>query len=44
MPVTAIPNAGYHFLKWSDEVTAARRTDVNVTDDVTVSAIFEANA
>ena len=43
MPVTAIPNAGYHFLKWSDEVTAARRTDVNVTNDVTVSAIFEAN-
>ena len=43
MPVTAIPNTGFHFTEWSDHVTDARRTDVNVTAPITVSAIFAAD-
>ncbi|HZJ74516.1 MAG TPA: leucine-rich repeat protein [Perlabentimonas sp.] len=38
--VTAVPNDGYHFVKWSDESTANPRTDANVTADVTVVAEF----
>ncbi|MDE7164938.1 MAG: InlB B-repeat-containing protein, partial [Clostridiales bacterium] len=38
--VTAIPNEGYEFVKWSDGVTEATRTDNNVQADITVSAIF----
>ncbi len=30
--VTAVPDSGYHFVKWSDGVTAAERTDTNVTE------------
>ena len=26
-PVTAVPNTGYHFVKWSDDSTANPRTD-----------------
>ena len=36
--VTAVPQAGYHFLKWSDGVPGATRTDVaSATLDVTAS-------
>ncbi|MGG1556528.1 InlB B-repeat-containing protein, partial [Paenibacillus ferrarius] len=31
--VTAEPNAGYHFVNWSDGSTDATRTDTNVTAD-----------
>ena len=34
-------DAGYHFVKWSDDVTANPRTDTGVTADVSVSAIFD---
>jgi hypothetical protein len=39
-PVTAVPNSGYNFVKWSDDVTDNPRTDVNVTEDITVTAEF----
>ena len=38
--VTAVPNAGYHFVSWSDGVLTASRTDTNVTADITVTASF----
>src|SRR5450830_624590 len=38
--VTAVPNAGYHFVSWSDTSTTNPRTDTNVTVDVNVTAIF----
>ena len=38
--VTAVPNTGYHFVQWSDDVTVNPRTDANVTADVTVVAEF----
>ena len=38
--VTAVPNAGYHFVSWSDGVLTAARTDLNVTADITVTASF----
>ena len=40
--LTAIPNNGYHFVKWDDEVTDNPRTVV-VTQDSTFTAIFEPN-
>ncbi|WP_180272727.1 family 43 glycosylhydrolase [Konateibacter massiliensis] len=39
--VTAVPDAGYKFIKWSDGVTTASRTDTNVTAGKTVTALFE---
>lgn len=39
--VTAVPNAGYIFTKWSDDVTTNPRTDLNITANKTVEAIFE---
>lgn len=42
--VTAVPNTGYHFVKWSDDVTTASRTDANVTANITVTAQFAINA
>ncbi len=42
--VTAVPNAGYHFVSWSDGITTATRTDANVMDHITVTANFEKNA
>ena len=39
-PIIAIPEEGYEFLKWSDGVTTAGRTDI-VTEDISVTAIFE---
>jgi hypothetical protein len=38
--VTAVPLAGYHFVRWSDGVTTAGRSDVYALDDATVSATF----
>ena len=38
--VTAVGDAGYEFLNWSDDSTANPRTDTNVTADVTVTANF----
>ncbi len=39
-PVTAIPNEGYEFVKWSDGVKTATRTDDPVWGDLTVTAEF----
>ncbi|MBP6003015.1 MAG: VCBS repeat-containing protein [Pyrinomonadaceae bacterium] len=39
-PVTAVPNAGYHFIAWSDGVLTATRTDTNVTANLGVTANF----
>jgi hypothetical protein len=41
--VTAVPDAGYHFVDWSDASTANPRTDTNVTADITVTANFAIN-
>ena len=38
--VTATPNAGYHFVQWSDGSTANPRTDTNVTANISVTASF----
>ena len=38
--VTAVPNEGYIFLKWSDERTDNPRTDFNITENLSVDAIF----
>jgi hypothetical protein len=38
--VTAIPNAGYHFVSWSDGVLTAARTDTNVTASKTITATY----
>jgi len=38
--VTAVPQAGYHFVSWSDGSTVNPRTDTNVTADITVTASF----
>ncbi|XUX01138.1 MAG: InlB B-repeat-containing protein [Dehalogenimonas sp.] len=38
--VTATPNAGYHFVSWSDGILTATRTDTNVTSNITVTANF----
>jgi parallel beta-helix repeat protein len=40
--VTAVPNEGYVFVRWSDGVTTAERTDVNVTANLNVTANFAA--
>ncbi len=39
--VEAIPDTGYHFVKWSDDVTNNPRTDISVTTDIDVTAVFE---
>ncbi|MFO8067042.1 MAG: PKD domain-containing protein [Bacteroidales bacterium] len=39
--ITAIPDVGYHFVRWSDDVTNNPRTDLNVNTDIEVTAIFE---
>jgi uncharacterized repeat protein (TIGR02543 family) len=38
--VTAVAETGYHFVKWSDDVTTNPRTDTNITADLTVTAEF----
>ncbi len=39
--VTAIPNMGYSFERWSDGVTDATREDKNITSDILVYPIFK---
>jgi len=39
--VTAIPNSNYVFLDWTDGVTTATRTDINIASNLTVTANFE---
>ena len=41
--VTAVPDLNYHFVKWSDNVMTAARTDMHVTGVITVTASFAAN-
>ncbi|MEI7957298.1 MAG: hypothetical protein WCJ66_19210, partial [Verrucomicrobiota bacterium] len=41
--VTAVPNANYHFVNWSDSSTTNPRTDSSVTADVSVTANFAIN-
>ncbi len=41
--VTAVPDTGYHFVNWSDALTANPRTDTNVTTNISVTANFEAD-
>ncbi|MEN6627456.1 MAG: hypothetical protein ABFD69_14625, partial [Candidatus Sumerlaeia bacterium] len=41
--VVAVPNAGYHFVDWSDGVLTAARTETNVTGNITVTANFAIN-
>ncbi len=38
--VEAVPDTGYHFVKWSDDSTANPRTDTNMTADLSVTAEF----
>lgn len=42
--VTAVPQEGYRFERWSDGVATARRIDRNVTADATVMAEFVPNS
>jgi len=41
--VTAVPNAGYRFVNWSDSVATASRTDASVAGNITVTANFDNN-
>ena len=41
--VEAKANLGYHFVKWDDGKTEAKRTDANVTANATYTAEFEAD-
>ena len=41
--VTAIPLAGYHFTSWSDGITSNPRTDLNVSRNITTTALFAIN-
>lgn len=40
--VTAVPNDGYEFVKWSDGLQSATRTDKNISASLSVTAIFRA--
>ena len=42
--VTAIPDTGYHFVQWSDLNVQNPRTDLAVTQDLSVQAQFARNA
>lgn len=39
-PVTAVPDAGYTFMNWSDDASVAVRTDTSVAEDISVTATF----
>lgn len=39
--VTAIPNDGYKFVKWSDDVTSDTRQDIKINSAINVTAEFE---
>jgi len=41
--VTAVPDIGYHFVKWSDDSTRNPRTDTKVAGDLDVMASFALN-
>ncbi len=41
--VTATPNTGYHFVKWSDNVLDANRKEINVIANLSVTALFVAD-
>jgi hypothetical protein len=41
-PVTAVPDSRYRFVEWSDGVKTATRTDIDVTQDISVVAEFAA--
>ena len=38
--VIAIPADGYEFVQWSDGSTSTTRTDLNITDNITITAEF----
>jgi hypothetical protein len=42
--ITAIPDSGFRFVRWSDDVTTPIRSDSSITANSTVSAIFEATS
>lgn len=42
--VTAVPFEGFRFVKWSDGVLSAERSEKNVTGDKSVTAMFAAEA
>jgi len=42
--VTAIPDAGYSFIEWSDASTDNPRTDTDITSDLSVEASFGQSA
>jgi len=42
--VTAVPNSGYHFLRWSDNSTSNPRSDAGITSSFSRSATFEVNS
>ena len=41
--VTAVANVGFHFVSWSDGVTTATRTELNVSGNISVTASFAPN-
>jgi len=41
--VTAVPNAGYHFVQWSDGFLNTHRTDIGIDADLNVTATFAIN-
>ena len=43
-PVMAVPDTDYHFVKWSDGLTAAKRTDTGIKGNLNVTALFEINS
>lgn len=40
-PVEAVPDDGYKFIEWSDGKTDNPRTDLNISEDISVSASFD---
>jgi len=42
--VTALPNEGHHFVKWSDDVMTAARRDRSVIASLATTAIFAINS
>lgn len=42
--VTAVPDAGFHFIGWSDGLTSASRSEINVLTSMTLTANFFVNS
>ncbi len=42
VPITATPNSGYHFMGWSNGLTA-QNVDIKAYDDSTLTAYFDTN-